>query len=567
MAYEGDRGKIFAFAFTEVSIKYWEYAAKQKDCTSLKKNLNTMKRNILLTSLFSLCSFFVFSQNHTSKGKEFWLAYMENLTLAFNGPPYFSIVVSSETNTQGVIQVPATGYTQSFSVNAMQATEVYLPQAIYYPQGDEDISNTGIKITTDDSVNIYAYHYRAFFSEATLLVPESELTSSYLIISQRDDQTPSVTPSEFVVMATTDSTTISITPSVFTLSARPAGVPFTITLNTGQTFLLQSLDELTGSTVVCTDSTKKIAVFGGAREANIHCTSGGANSHVYDMIYNASLGTKFIVVPGYDLGGDMIKIISQWDSNYVNIDNGNSIFMAHKGDYIDTFISSASYVVSEKQIAIAQFTENRDCNTSLTGDPNMVLLTPADRMKYSANFKSIEGHPQSLTIYNPNHFVNIVVDALHMNDVYLDSVQLTGFSNINANPAYAYLALPISIGMHRLTCAYGFNAWAYDLGDYNATTFHLGFDFLNTVVSDIEIQQESAKTVYPNPFSDYLDFNFRNQRDDMLLFIYDSNGRLMFSKELRDHLTIDTKRFSSGIYFYIVSAKNIILQRGKLTKL
>ncbi|MBL7985680.1 MAG: hypothetical protein JNM91_11805, partial [Flavobacteriales bacterium] len=34
-------------------------------------------------------------------GTEHWLAYMENLNLFFNGPPAFSIVISSEADATG----------------------------------------------------------------------------------------------------------------------------------------------------------------------------------------------------------------------------------------------------------------------------------------------------------------------------------------------------------------------------------------------------------------------------------------------------------------------------------
>jgi len=74
-----------------------------------------MKRfYFLFLFIFSFQSYVLEAQS--SSGTEFWLAYMENLTLQFNDSPVFAIHVSSEFDSEGEVSVPATGFTQSFSV-------------------------------------------------------------------------------------------------------------------------------------------------------------------------------------------------------------------------------------------------------------------------------------------------------------------------------------------------------------------------------------------------------------------------------------------------------------------
>src|SRR5436853_476541 len=108
-----------------------------------------MKKKFLL--FFLVCaSHFTIAQNHSTKGKEFWFAYMENLSLVFNGPPAFTVIISSEVNTSGQIEVPATGFTFPFTVSAMQDTEIVLPPGILYPQGDEALYHFGFKLTSND---------------------------------------------------------------------------------------------------------------------------------------------------------------------------------------------------------------------------------------------------------------------------------------------------------------------------------------------------------------------------------------------------------------------------------
>src|SRR5262249_58412172 len=76
------------------------------------------------------------------------------------------------------------------------------------------------------------------------------------------------TPSQLAVVGTADGTVVTITPSV-TVGSRTARVPYSITLNRGQTYqlLAQGLHEdLTGTHI---SSTQPVAVFGGSMIARV----------------------------------------------------------------------------------------------------------------------------------------------------------------------------------------------------------------------------------------------------------------------------------------------------------
>ena len=78
-----------------------------------------------------------------------------------------------------------------------------------------------------------------------------------------------VDSSEFIIVSIEDSTEISITPSVNTLRGKPANVPFSITLNKGETYQVKAQDtgDLTGTSVKSIKGS--CAVFSGARCAYI----------------------------------------------------------------------------------------------------------------------------------------------------------------------------------------------------------------------------------------------------------------------------------------------------------
>jgi gliding motility-associated-like protein len=146
--------------------------------TIIPKITRMMKKH---TSLLLFLLMGLSASAQSSQGTTFWLAYMENLTLQFNDDPIFAIVLQSETAADGVIEVPATGLSIPFSLNAGEIQEVELPSAIWYSEGSDIIADKGIRVQADGPIRAAAFHYRAYFSESTHLLPESELGTEYLV--------------------------------------------------------------------------------------------------------------------------------------------------------------------------------------------------------------------------------------------------------------------------------------------------------------------------------------------------------------------------------------------------
>ena len=439
------------------------------------------------------------AQHQTTKGVEFWFTYMENLDLAFNGPPSFAVVISSEVATSGQIQVPFTGLNIPFTVNAMSDTEVFLPAGVLYPQGDESVIHFGLKVVTVDSVNVYAYHYRNYFTEASLILPVSELSSHCMITAQVDDR--GLQPCELVVEATQDSTDIEIVPSQVTVSFRPPGVPFYKTLNKGDVFQLQSYYNLAGTTITSLNASNKIAVFSGTRQSALRCNA--ADDHLYDQNYMHMFGQEFVVVPMYNQGGDILNIVTRYDSNYVRINNGTPFLLADAGQFIDTMINTASFISSTKPICISQYKKSNNC--SLLGDPCMVIIPPINYLKTRAIFKNDSAPPSATSAWMTDYYVNIVTYTGAQ--VLLDGNPVSGFQMLTANPMYSWKQLQLTYGSHNLYCQSGFNAFSYGVGFANAYAYHLGFDYNTAPVMAIA----SSDTVFCDKQSiDFFDVSTNN---------------------------------------------------------
>ncbi|HYV95732.1 MAG TPA: T9SS type A sorting domain-containing protein [Chitinophagales bacterium] len=518
-------------------------------------------RQVLLVLI--LCGWFfeAKSQQHTSKGKEFYLAFMENLDLAFNGPPIFTFMISAEHATQGTISFPGTGYSQSFSLYAGELIEPQLPTGIAYPQGDEDISNLGIKITADDSINVYAIHYRLYFSDASLVLPTSELGDFYRVITKADEA--GLSPAELVVEATQDNTQIEITPSEVTVSFRPAGIPFYITLNEGEVFQLQGFNGLTGTTIRSTDPNKKIAVFSGARQANVYCT--GADSHLWDEDYPVALwGNDFGLVSFRGQGGDPFRFLAAYDNTTIEFGSHTKTLSA--GIWYDTLFDGAKIIHSSNKIMVAQFDKSHACNASINGDPCMLILTPLSYLRYKAIFSTSNSFPDF------SDFVNIIIPKASFSTIMLDSDHISSiFDTIPGNSEYLYAKLNIVEQRHVLESSGGFNAFAYGFKFYDEYAYHLGYDFApgNVGIGDIPNGQSNGLTVnvYPDPASG--SFLFSVSGDDRYsgkyeLSVYDVLGKQINSFSFSGKKTTFQLPDVNGIYFYALKKNALIAASGKI---
>lgn len=519
-----------------------------KKFTIKLKSIHKMKR--IISIILVAMSFASQAQNVTTKGTEFWLTYVESLDPGANYYSIYSVIISSDVNTSGTITIPATGFSFGFNVTANHATEVTLPQNIYNPQGDEDIFDFGIKITSADPVNVYTYHHRMYFTDASIVLPVTELSDQYLVTAHKDYM--NINKSEFVVEATQDSTAIEIIPSVLTLGFRPPGVPFTILLNEAQVFQLQSYGDLTGTSVRSIDPQKKIAVFGGAKQARINCNA--ADNTLYDEVYPvANAGTTFITVPFltfFNQGYDVFRFMATQDSTTVGI-NTASVFLAVRGQHFDTLLSVPAFVNATKPIFATQFKTSQNCSIGPKGDPSMLNLTPVSLKKKTTVFKSLDG-PGFTLFDSPQHYVNIITGTNATGLLTMDGNTLATFQTVPANPAYSYTVVAnITAGEHIIQSDSGFNAYAYGIGYYEAYTFHLGYDeFLTTGINGLN--QNEIKFSVSNPVTDNIKITLRKTYKNLKTELYNVLGSLVFYKNFKDvssTLQLNVSGLNKGIYF------------------
>jgi len=76
---------------------------------------------------------------------------------------------------------------------------------------------------------------------------------------------------------------------------------------------------------------------------------------------------------------------------------------------------------------------------------------------------------------------------------------------------------------------------------------------------------ENSVSFFPNPFSDKLEIRC-NRNDYCRVILYDDISRKVIDQSFHKSVSINTKEFTKGIYFYELRNKDRVIKTGKLTK-
>ncbi len=283
-----------------------------------------------LSAILLLAPFWAAAQPDT-RGREFWLGFMQNAS----GTQQISVRIAAEQATTGTVEVPLAGWSTAFSVPANGVVSVAVPN-IYEVTGSESVLDRGVHITSVEPVTVTAVNYQNQTTDATQVLPITALGTSYRVDALEGTATAYqngtyIFRSEFMVVATEDGTEVTITPTATTTAGHAPGVPFTVSLNAGQTYQVQALSGLTdlsGTTVVGTAQSgpcRPFAVFGGSMCAVVSCA---ACDHVNEQMEPVNTwGNAFHTVRLGNLSAWGYRILANENNTLVTIDGGSPVLL------------------------------------------------------------------------------------------------------------------------------------------------------------------------------------------------------------------------------------------------
>jgi len=395
-------------------------------------------------------------------GTEFWLTFPTNLGDAGSsaGPQSLSLFITSPHNTNGNVSIPGLGFNQPFSVQSNTTTTVSIPNGAD-PRGTNGrIQDLGIRIVSDREVAVYGLNQISQTTDAYTAIPVDILDTEYIVLGWKNTSNNAFARTQINVVATENNTSVSITPAASTLG-RPAGVPYTINLNAGQTYQLQANGiplDLSGTIV---SSNEPIAVFGGHSCANIP-TDIPLCDHVVEQIPPTSTwGTNFFTVPlATRAVGDTFRVLASQDQTSISI-NGVVVDIIDKGQIFEQLLSQPSRIKTNRPVLVAQYANGQGFDNA-NADPFMMLIPPSEQ--FLAEY-TVSTPAANFAI----NYMNVVIPTVAVGALKMDGSPIAGnlFAPI-PNSRYSGAQIPVLVGSHNFTSDVPFGIYSYGFNVYDS---------------------------------------------------------------------------------------------------
>lgn len=378
-------------------------------------------------------------------GTDFWVAFMDNND-TYHGSQALSIFVASERACNLTITNPNTGWSQNMAVLPNTNNRFFIPLAEGQTTVSGQITNTGLHVTSTDTISLFAITLGNNSGDYTNVLPTEMLGYDYMVQTYPVDRYSS----EFTVVATEDTTIIDIWLHGDASDGHTSGQSFSVTLpNAGSAYQLKSTipGDLSGTRITARDF-KKIAVFNGDACAYIpNWNIGQSCDHLVEQaIPTQYWGNEFIFPTSQSQRSDYLRITSLEDNCFVTINN-QLIRQLNSGETfeynIPTNIAVGHVQTSRPSLVYLYYPS---LNANGYGDPSMVTVAPVEQSMYHCRF------PVITTQNVVQHYALVVCRTANTSNIRLDGNYVTSsFNVVPSAQEYAYARIPIQEGIHSIT--------------------------------------------------------------------------------------------------------------------
>jgi hypothetical protein len=364
---------------------------------------------------------------------------------------YLNIV--SDKSGDGIILSPS-GYQQRFTFDQGTVTTVTLDYDLML-LSDLGKSEKGLVVLTSQPVTMMLHDYVLDAGDATQLMPDEALDTSYIIAAWGiyndtiyTSQSREKNHTEFVVTAPQDSTSVTITPSVNTLNGKPANVPFTVTLNRGECYIVKAdINDSPSSTSLVesrVSSSKPVSVIVGLTCAYNPLGVESCNELMDELIPRSAWGTEFNACPLSPYGEEDILFFSSDVQSYTLILDGGLTYFAQNG-HVQVPISTASHITTSVPVQCHELSEGNWRSFASEGDPSMVTVLPVQQYLDTL----IWATPDLPFDFN---YLSLVLPTSAVPQVEIDGIpisQITTASQLSLTMSSS--SIPLTPGRHMLT--------------------------------------------------------------------------------------------------------------------
>jgi gliding motility-associated-like protein len=469
---------------------------------------------------------FLYAQDFSNKGKDFWISYAGHIdaTASAMGVYITSNVAASGTVTVGTVAVP-------FTVTANNVTRVFIGAtttpnngAVYLSTMDGIQTASGIHVTSDKPVAVYAHIIRSARSGATLVIPVNVWGKEYIVPSYRNTG-GSASFGEINVMAADTNTLVEITPAVTSRNNQhAAGVPFTIMLaNPGDVYQLQfqGSADISGTKVRSIASgasgCKPIGVYSATTWSGFDCTNASGGDNLYQQLFPVSAwGKNFLTAPFATRNNDIVRVFVQDVTTVVTkTESGITTQLAGTpiNGYYEYRTSQPTRISADKPISVIHYITSQTCGSAgpPPGDPEMVVLNPLEQTINNITVFSAHQNyvPTGQSVVN-SCYLNIIIKTAAAPSFKINNAPPSGtFFNIPGTN-YSYLqenvtAITLSNPVQTLKADSAFSAIAYGFGNVESYGYNAGTN-VKDLYQHVIIRNQYASVDFPatcvnTPFS------------------------------------------------------------------
>ncbi|MFM1970854.1 MAG: hypothetical protein RL731_676, partial [Bacteroidota bacterium] len=308
---------------------------------------------IVLTLFFNVAS----AQTDTT----FWFA-APDLQEAHGDRPIFLRFSTSNSAAAITISQPANpGFTPiSINIAANSSNSVNLTTVITQIENatPNTVSNKGLLIISNSPISCYYDIANGLNGDIYALKGNNALGTKFTLPFQMGfiGRPLPLYTTDFIILATENNTQVTITPKS-NLMGRAAGVPFTITLQKGETYTCSAANntatERPGGTLVT--SNKPICI--STKDDSLFYTGQGCSDTAGDQLIPDNIaGQEFIVIKGYFNSPDFYYVFAIENNTAVKV-NGATVATLQAGDYYKGSLSENScFVNSDKPVHVFHIT-------------------------------------------------------------------------------------------------------------------------------------------------------------------------------------------------------------------
>lgn len=348
------------------------------------------------------------------------------------------------------------------------------------------------RVISEEDVSVYIQNQAMTTSDATLVYPVDALGKNYFVMSYYAGLRGSVsasTPSQFAIVATEDNTEIEITPPKNNPTEKHGDEPFSVTLNRGESYLVQSKPtgtipyDLTGTHIV---ASAPIAVFGGHQRAQVPLDVDAFNPSrdylIQQIIPVESWHKSAYVIPFETVSNgirnkDLVRVLSASDNNKISV-NGAFHKTINRGDFLELEIDNAINISSSAPMQVATYAKTtQTTQSSKIGDPLMMLIHPKEQFYKEYKFINTQTKEENEDVYK-NQYVAVILPSSGKSSLSLDGtpVPTSGYLSI-PNSDYEYKVIRTTDGVHQISCNENIAIYIYGYGQANSYGYIGGMSF------------------------------------------------------------------------------------------